>query len=179
MAYKLIEPLLHKKRATFFYLHTLAFLRGNDYFGIYIRLGLIGAFALYFIPNIYVKGAITYIVLYMISMQLRSLWKYFSGNIIVALYPTHTEERMQQFLHLIFILLSIQLIVFSSVILIATGQFLHSLIIMIVGLLWIKFIIVPKPSKEFPHFNEKNYLKAKEKINFSLAFYFASSNKNH
>lgn len=51
-----IEPLLHKKRATFFYLHTLAFLRGNDYFGIYIRLGLIGAFALYFIPNIYVKA---------------------------------------------------------------------------------------------------------------------------
>lgn len=88
-----IEPLLHKKQATFFYLHTLAFLRGNDYFGIYIRLGLIGAFALYFIPNIYVKGAIAYIVLYMISMQLRSLWKYFSGNIIVALYPIDTEKE--------------------------------------------------------------------------------------
>ena len=43
---------------------------------------------------------------------------------------------------------------------------------MIVGLLWIKFIIVPKPSKEFPHFNEKNYLKAKEKINFLLGFLF-------
>ena len=147
-----IEPLLHKKRATFFYLHTLAFLRGNDYFGIYIRLGLIGAFALYFIPNIYVKGAIAYIVLYMISMQLRSLWKYFSGNIIVALYPIHTEKRMNQFLHLIFILLSIQLIIFSIVILIATGQFLHSLIIMIVGLLWIKFIIVPKTKQRVSSF---------------------------
>ncbi|MEC3532933.1 ABC transporter permease, partial [Bacillus thuringiensis] len=144
--------LLHKKRATFFYLHTLAFLRGNDYFGIYIRLGLIGAFALYFIPNIYVKGAIAYIVLYMISMQLRSLWKYFSGNIIAALYPIHTEERMKQFLSLIFILLSIQLIVFSSVILIATGQFLHSLIIMIIGLLWIKFIIVPKTKQRVSSF---------------------------
>ena len=31
---------------------------------------------------------------------------------------------------------------------------------MIVGLLGIKFIIVPKRSKEFPHFNEKNYLKS-------------------
>ncbi|GAB6476131.1 ABC transporter permease [Bacillus cereus] len=147
-----IEPLLHKKRATFFYLHTLAFLRGNDYFGIYIRLGLIGAFALYFIPNIYVKGAIAYIVLYMISMQLRSLWKYFSGNIIVALYPIDTEKRMNQFLHLIFILLSIQLVVFSIVILIATGQFLHSLIIMIIGLLWIKFIIVPKTKQRISAF---------------------------
>lgn len=147
-----IEPLLHKKQATFFYLHTLAFLRGNDYFGIYIRLGLIGAFALYFIPNIYVKGAIAYIILYMISMQLRSLWKYFSGNIIVALYPIDTEKRMNQFLRLIFILLIIQLIVFSIVILLATGQFLHSLIIMIVGLLWIKFIIVPKTKQRVSSF---------------------------
>ncbi|MES5942445.1 MULTISPECIES: ABC transporter permease [unclassified Bacillus cereus group] len=147
-----IEPLLHKKGATFFYLHTLAFLRGNDYFGIYIRLGLIGAFALYFIPNIYVKGAIVYIVLYMISMQLRSLWKYFSGNIIVALYPIDTEKRMNQFLRLIFILLIIQLIVFSIVILIATGQFLHSLIIMIIGLLWIKFVIVPKTKQRVSSF---------------------------
>ncbi|PGD33103.1 ABC transporter permease [Bacillus wiedmannii] len=147
-----IEPLLHKKRVTFFYLHTLAFLRGNDYFGIYIRLGLIGAFALYFIPNIYVKGAIAYIVLYMISMQLRSLWKYFSGNIIVALYPIDTEKRMNEFLRLIFILLSIQLIVFSIVILIATGQFLHSLIIMIIGVLWIKFIIVPKTKQRVSAF---------------------------
>ncbi|MGH0596090.1 ABC transporter permease [Bacillus mycoides] len=142
-----IEPLLHKKQATFFYLHTLAFLRGNDYFGIYIRLGVIGAFILYFVPNIYVKGAIVYIILYMISMQLRSLWKYFSGNIIVALYPIDTEERMSQFLSLIFILLSIQLIVFSSVILIATGQLLHALIIILIGVLWIKFIIVPKTKK--------------------------------
>ena len=126
MAYKLIEPLLHKT-SNFLLFTYISILRGNDYFGIYIRLGLIGAFALYFIPNIYVKGSITYIVLYMISMQLRSLWKYFSGNIIVALYPIHTEERMKQFLHLIFILLSIQLIVFSSVILIATGQFYISL----------------------------------------------------
>ncbi|MFJ7763925.1 ABC transporter permease [Bacillus toyonensis] len=147
-----IEPLLHKKRETFFYLHTLAFLRGNDYFGIYIRLGLIGAFALYFIPNTYVKGAIAYIVLYMISMQLRSLWKYFSGNIIVALYPIDTEKRMNQFLRLIFILLSIQLIVFSSVILIATGQLLHTLIIMIIGVIWIKFIIVPKTKQRVSSF---------------------------
>jgi ABC-2 type transport system permease protein len=147
-----IEPLLHKKRETFFYLHTLAFLRGNDYFGIYIRLGLIGAFALYFIPNTYVKGAIAYIVLYMISMQLRSLWKYFSGNIIVALYPIDTEKRMNQFLRLIFILLSIQLIVFSSVILIATGPLLHTLIIMIIGVIWIKFIIVPKTKQRVSSF---------------------------
>lgn len=85
--------LYYIKTSNFLLFTYTRILRGNDYFGIYIRLGLIGAFALYFIPNIYVKGAITYIVLYMISMQLRSLWKYFSGNIIVALYPIDTENE--------------------------------------------------------------------------------------
>ncbi|PFM59944.1 permease [Bacillus cereus] len=147
-----IEPILHKKQAAFFYLHTLAFLRGNDYFGIYIRLSILGAFTLYFVPNIYVKGAIAYGVLYMISMQLRSLWKYFSGNIIVALYPISTDERMNQFLSLIFMLISIQLVVFSGVVLIATRQLLIGFIIVVIGMLWIKFIIIPKTKKRISSF---------------------------
>ncbi|PFJ17107.1 permease [Bacillus cereus] len=142
-----IEPILYKKQATFFYLNTLAFLRGNDYFGIYIRLGLIGSFIVYFVPNIYVKGAITYGIIYIIAMQLRSLWKYFSGNIIATLYPISTDERMNQFLSLIFILICIQLVVFLSVILITTGQLLHALIIMVIGVLWIQFIIIQKTKK--------------------------------
>ena len=44
---------------------------------------------------------------------------------------------------------------------------------MIVGLLGIKFIIVPKRSKEFPHFNEKNYLKSQGENKLSpWPFYF-------
>ena len=69
--------------------------------------------------------------------------------------------------------------VFSIVILIATGQLLHALIIMIIGVIWIKVIIVPKRSNEFPHFNEKKYLKSQGENKVSLAFYFPSSNKNH
>ncbi|KFN01628.1 permease [Bacillus clarus] len=142
-----IEPILHKKRATFFYLNMLSFLRANDYFGIYIRLSIIGSFIIYFIPNIYVKGAITYCIIYMTAMQLHSLWKYFSGNIIVALYPIHTDERTNQFLSLIFTITSIQLAIFSVFILIATVQLLHVFIIIIIGILWIQFIIIPKTKK--------------------------------
>ncbi|MED1412316.1 MULTISPECIES: ABC transporter permease [Bacillus] len=147
-----IEPILHKKQATFFYSHTLAFLRGNDYFGIYIRLSFIGSFIVYFVPNIYVKGAITYCIIYMTAMQLRSLWKCFSVNIIVALYPISTDERMNQFLRLIFMLISIQLVVFSGVVLIATRQLLLGFIIVVIGMLWIKFIIIPKTKKRISSF---------------------------
>ncbi len=36
---------------------------------------------------------------------------------------------------------------------------------MIIGLLWIKFIIVPKRSNAFLRFNEKNYFKSQGEIN--------------
>ena len=38
---------------------------------------------------------------------------------------------------------------------------------MVIGVIWIKFIIVPKQSNEFPHFNEKKYLKSQGANNFS------------
>lgn len=142
-----IEPILHKKQATFFYLNTLSFLRANDYFGIYIRLTIIGSFTLYFIPNVYVKGAITCCLLYMSSMQLRSLWKYFSGNNIVTLYPIPIDERIRQFLTLVFSLASVQLTIFTVILLVCIPDLLHVFTIVLIGILFIKFIIVPKTKK--------------------------------
>ncbi|PGY02414.1 permease [Bacillus cereus] len=142
-----IEPILHKNQSTFLYLNTLSFLRANDYFGIYIRLTAIGSFTLYFVPNIFVKGAITCCLLYMTSMQLRSLWKYFSGNTIVALYPIASEERVRQFLILLFSLAVVQLAVFSIIIFASLQQFLPILSTVIVSIFFIKFIIVPKTKK--------------------------------
>ncbi|MDZ5608734.1 ABC transporter permease [Bacillus pseudomycoides] len=143
-----LEPILHKKRATFLYLNTLSFLRANDYFGIYMRLTIISSFILYFVPNVFVKGAITCCLLYMTSMQLRSLWKYFLGNNIVALYPISSEERARQFLTLIFSLTIVQLAVFSIIIFISLQLFLPVLSTIIVSIFFIKFIIVPKTKKQ-------------------------------
>ncbi|MCI0765948.1 ABC transporter permease [Bacillus sp. TL12] len=142
-----LEPILHKKQSTFLYLNTLSFLRANDYFGIYIRLTIIGSFILYFVPNVFTKGAITCCLLYMTSMQLRALWKYFSGNNIVALYPISHATRINQFLTLVFSLAIVQLAVFSMIILASAQQFLPILSTSIVSIFFIKFIIVPKTKK--------------------------------
>ncbi|PFK47797.1 permease [Bacillus cereus] len=143
----LLEPILHKKQSTFLYLNTLSFLRANDYFGIYIRLTIIGSFILYFVPNAFTKGAITCCLLYMTSMQLRALWKYFSGNNIVTLYPISSEERVRQFLTLVFSLAIVQLAVFSIILFASLLEFLPVLSTVIVSILFIKFIIVPKTKK--------------------------------
>ncbi|MBY0596631.1 ABC transporter permease [Bacillus bingmayongensis] len=142
-----LEPILHKKQSTFLYLNTLSFLRANDYFGIYIRLTAIGSFILYFVPNVFVKGAITCCLLYMTSMQLRSLWKYFLGNNIVALYPIPVKERIRQFLTLVFLLAIVQLIVFTVMILVSIQQFLPAFLTIVISILFIKFIIIPKTKK--------------------------------
>ncbi|WP_410984696.1 ABC transporter permease [Bacillus cereus] len=142
-----LEPILHKKQSTFLYLNTLSFLRANDYFGIYIRLTIIGSFILYFVPNVFVKGAITCCLLYMTSMQLRALWKYFSGNNIVALYPISHATRINQFLTLVFSLAIVQLALFSIILFASLLEFLPVLSTVIVSILFIKFIIVPKTKK--------------------------------
>jgi len=142
-----LEPILHKKQSTFLYLNTLSFLRANDYFGIYIRLTIIGSFILYFVPNVFAKGAITCCLLYMSSMQLRALWKYFSGNNIVALYPISFEERVRQFLNLVFSLAIVQLVLFFIIIFAALQQFLLVLSTIIVSIFFIKFIILPRTKK--------------------------------
>ncbi|MEN1937033.1 ABC transporter permease [Paenibacillus sp. 102] len=147
-----LEPILHKKQSTFLYLNTLSFLRANDYFGIYVRLTILGSFILYFVPNVFTKGAITCCLLYMTSMQLRSLWKYFLGNNIVALYPISFEERVHQFLTLVFSLAIVQLAVFSTILFASLLEFLPVLSTVIVSILLIKFIIVPKTKKRISSF---------------------------
>ncbi|PEY43486.1 permease [Bacillus cereus] len=142
-----LEPILHKKQSTFLYLNTLSFLRANDYFGIYIRLTAIGSFILYFVPNVFAKGAITCCLLYMTSVQLRSLWKYFLGNNIVTLYPISHDTRINQFLTLVFSLAVVQIAVFSIIIFASLQQFLLVLSTIIVSIFFIKFIIVPKTKK--------------------------------
>ncbi|EEM12494.1 ABC transporter permease [Bacillus pseudomycoides] len=142
-----LEPILHKKQSTFLYLNTLSFLRANDYFGIYIRLTIIGSFILYFVPNVFAKGTITCCLLYMTSMQLRTLWKYFSGNNIVALYPISHDTRINQFLILVFSLAVVQLVLFSIIIFAALQQFLLVLSTIIVSIFFIKFIILPRTKK--------------------------------
>ncbi|MDM5187259.1 ABC transporter permease [Bacillus sp. DX4.1] len=142
-----LEPFLHKKQSTFLYLYTLAFLRTNDYFGIYIRLTIVGIGVVYYVPTPLAKGLVTLCLLYMSSIQLRALWKYFSGNNIVVLFPISYEERIRQFLTLIFFVTCVQLMVFTAIALARTQQFLPTLSIAMIGIFFIKFIILPKTKK--------------------------------
>lgn len=112
-----MERILYKKRSPFLYLYSLSFVRTNDYFGMYIRLTLVGGFISYYIPGLIGTGITAVCFLYISFLQLRALWNYFSGNSIVALYPVSVAERKRAFMTFVYIVSFIQFLFFFGVIL--------------------------------------------------------------
>ena len=112
-----MEWILYKKRSPFLYLYSLSFVRTNDYFGMYIRLTLIGSFLSYSIPSLIGKGITALCFLYISFLQLRALWNYFSGNSIVALYPVSVVERKRVFMTFVYRVSFIQFVFFFLIIL--------------------------------------------------------------
>ena len=112
-----MERILYKKRSPFLYLYSLSFVRTNDYFGMYIRLTLVGGFISYYIPSLIGKGITAVCFLYISFLQLRALWNYFSGNSIVALYPVSVTERKRVFMTFIYLVSFIQFVFFFGIIL--------------------------------------------------------------
>ncbi|MCM3738306.1 ABC transporter permease [Bacillus cytotoxicus] len=112
-----MERILYKKRSPFLYLYSLSFVRTNDYFGMYIRLTLVGGFLSYYIPSLIGTGIAALCFLYISYLQLRALWNYFSGNNIVALYPVSVVERKRVFKTFIYRVSFIQFLLFFGVIL--------------------------------------------------------------
>src|SRR5699024_11962925 len=85
---KVIERVVpFKHSATFTYLYRLTFLRSSDYFNLYVRLTVIGGIVIYFIPNMWVKIAISLLFIYMTSFQLIPLFHHYRTSILMDLYP--------------------------------------------------------------------------------------------
>ncbi|HDX9580003.1 TPA: ABC transporter permease [Bacillus pseudomycoides] len=112
-----MERILYKKRSPFLYLYSLSFVRTNDYFGMYIRLTLVGGFISYYIPGLIGTGITALCFLFISFVQLRALWNYFSGNSIVALYPVSVGERKRVFKTFVYRVSFIQFLCFFMVVL--------------------------------------------------------------
>lgn len=115
-----LERILYKKRSPFLYLYSLSFVRTNDYFGMYIRLTLVGCFISYYISSLIGTGITALCFLYISFLQLRALWNYFSGNSIVALYPVSIVERKRAFMTFVYVVSFIQFVFFLLVILLSS-----------------------------------------------------------
>lgn len=107
-------------KRTYLYLYTRTFLRAGNYFGLYMRLLVIGGAILYAIPFLYGRVIVSILFLYLIGYQLVPLWKHHRLTLWLDLYPVGEEEKRKDFLKLLHIVLVIGSVLFAALFAAAT-----------------------------------------------------------
>ncbi|MGE7882071.1 ABC transporter permease EcsB [Bacillus sp. NPDC094077] len=130
-----ILSMIGEKR-TYLYLYTRTFLRSGNYFGLYVRLLVLGGVILYFIPFLYGRFIVSLVFLYLIGYQLLTLWKHHRMKIWLDLYPVGREEKKKDFLTLLNVILIIGSILFTIVFALATRDFMMTGILLVVSIVF-------------------------------------------
>jgi ABC-2 type transport system permease protein len=102
---------------TYTHLYVRTFFRAGDYFGLFIRLTLIGAVGLYLISFGFGQVLLVLMLLYLTGFQLLPLWNHHQNKLLVSLYPVKDEFKMKSFNKLLLMILMIQSVVFSFILL--------------------------------------------------------------
>ncbi|MCT8139505.1 ABC transporter permease [Anaerobacillus sp. CMMVII] len=120
--------------STFKYLYLKSFIRANDYFGIYVRLLVIGVVFIFYVQFDYGKVFISILLLYMSALQLSTLSQHHRLLIWTDLYPINKETQTDSFTFIVAVLLIIKTIVFTLATFIATNSLMESLIVLGIGM---------------------------------------------
>ncbi|WP_221568853.1 ABC transporter permease [Alkalihalobacillus sp. TS-13] len=127
----LMKVLSGKGETVFGYMYTRAFIRSNDYFGIYARLTVIGIILMLIMPPGFLLWGVSLLLIYMTAIQLTTLWPHFDMKVWVDLYPVSKKERYETFQRLIF------RIMISQVVLFALSSFINHLSVVETGIILI------------------------------------------
>ncbi|HEY2422425.1 MAG TPA: ABC transporter permease [Neobacillus sp.] len=98
---------------TYLYLYSRTFLRSADYLGLFIRLTVIGALALYFISFGWGQIGISILFLYLTGFQLLPLWNHHQNKLWVDLYPVPSKFKSMAFHLVLMVILTIQAAIFA------------------------------------------------------------------
>jgi ABC-2 type transport system permease protein len=142
----LINRISFSQVKTYDYLFARTFLRASDYLGLFVRLTVIGALALYFISFGAGQIVLSLLFIYLTGFQLLPLWKHHQNKLWIDLYPVSHNHKTNAFHSLLMRILIIQSSIFTIVILFK-GQWMFSLLILLSGLLF-SFVFVKVYSKK-------------------------------
>ncbi|WHY02026.1 ABC transporter permease [Neobacillus sp. DY30] len=131
----LINRISYSQDKTFDYLFARTFLRSSDYLGLFIRLTVIGALALYFISFGAGQIVLSLLFIYLTGFQLLPLWNHHQNKLWIDLYPVSHNYKTTAFQSLLMRILIIQSSIFTVVILFK-GDWVFSLFILLSGLLF-------------------------------------------
>lgn len=83
----------YQQDQSYSYLYRITFVRSSDYLGMYLRLIVIGALAIWFVPNIWVKIAFALLFLYLSGFQMMTLWNHHRTIAWLDIYPLKSKWK--------------------------------------------------------------------------------------
>lgn len=95
-------------------LYQKAFIRSNEYFGIYFRLWLLGLAVVAFVPGLIGKVIGAALIIYLTATQLRTLYPHYQAHVMVKLYPVSDHEQGKAFRLMLLRLLGVQAVTFAA-----------------------------------------------------------------
>ena len=136
----LISRIPFSQEKTYLFLFARTFLRTSDYLGLFVRLTVIGALAIYFISFGIGQLLLTILFIYLTGFQLLPLWNHHQNKLWVDLYPVSPKNKTASFHSLLMIILVIQTIIFALLIMLK-GEWVYSLLVLGAGLVFSYFFV--------------------------------------
>ncbi|MGM0902346.1 MAG: ABC transporter permease [Bacillota bacterium] len=106
------------QKNTFSHIYLRTFFRSGDYWGLFLRLTIIGAIAIYFLTYGPGQTIIALLFLYLTGFQLLPLWNHHQHKLWLDLYPVGITVKEKAFTKLLTMIMVIQSGVFGLVILV-------------------------------------------------------------
>ncbi|WP_100333921.1 ABC transporter permease [Bacillus alkalisoli] len=121
-----------QKERTFTYLYARTFLRSGDYFGLYVRLFVIGAVLLITLPEGYATYFVPLFVLYLTGFQLVPLWRHHYNKLWLTIYPIDPTVQKKSFLKLLLTVLIVQTLLLAIIVAV-TSTIVNMLVVLAIG----------------------------------------------
>ncbi|MFS0634626.1 ABC transporter permease [Mesobacillus foraminis] len=109
----ILNSFVYKQNHTFSHLYTRTFFRAGDYFGLFIRLTLIGGAGIYFLTHGPGQTLLALLFLYLTGFQLLPLWNHHQNKLWIDLYPVPYKSKEQSFTNLLSAILILQSLLFG------------------------------------------------------------------
>ncbi|RKL68540.1 ABC transporter permease [Salipaludibacillus neizhouensis] len=136
------------KKHVYHYLFARSFFRSNDYFGIYIRLTLLGALFLSIVELDWGRWLIAILFAYMTTLQLETLKNHYDTSQMVELYPIDPSMKIKAHSYWMNALGVFQVIVFAVIVFFPYG-FLDAVIVLVLALVAYQYHIHVRLPKKY------------------------------
>lgn len=138
----ILKQVKYDQENVYQYLFIRAFLRSGDYFGIFLRLTIIGSVLLIVIDNQLIGNVVIAVAFtFLTGIQIMSLFKHYELLELPNLYPHAEKKKMDGFIKVIFNALIFQAIIFSIVTL-WTSTIYQFIVTLIMGALFVGLFVL-------------------------------------